>query len=401
MTLLLGHACRDLFALKFSSFVQLNHGSFGVCPKVITEEQLRFISLAEEHPDRWIRNILKGLIDESRRSVSTLINSDDNEEVVLIENASSAVNAILRSMTFLAPGDKILIYSSSYPMVKETLKFLSLTQAIEIVVVDLIYPIVDAYSSLIEPVERTLIEHRGTIKMCLFSHISSMPTMVEPVKLLTQLAQAHGALSFVDGAHAPGVIPIDVQDIGCDFYTGNLHKWCFTPKGCAFLWVAKTHHQKVQPTVISSTGLQDFGGKFNYTGTRDFTAFCCIPAALRFRRENFGDDVVCRNYLHDVVSKAAIELALAWGTELLVPIELCSSMVNVILPWSGAQDIVENMQKELDLTHGIYVVYGKVIRNPKVNPSEIIWFIRISGAVYLEHEDYMKIKELVPQLLTL
>jgi len=284
-------------------------------------------------------------------------------------------------------------------MVKETLKFMSGTIDLDIVVVPLQYPLVDARQSIIEPVERALIEHKGSIKMCIFSHISSMPTMIEPVKELSAISRAHGAISFVDGAHAPGTIPIDVQDIGCDFYTGNLHKWCFTPKGCAFLWVAPEHQEAIQPTVISSTGLQTFDGKFNYTGTRDYSAFCCIPAALRFRETHFGDEE-CRAYLHGLVTAAATELADAWGTYLLVPNEMCASMVNIVLPWTGSEDAVRKMREDLDKTYNLYVVYGKVTnKKGSEETEEVIWFVRISGAVYLEPSDFRQIKDLVPTLL--
>lgn len=159
----------------------------------------------------------------------------------MIENASSAVNSILRSIVW-QKGDKILRFSTAYNMVIQTLDWLSSTAGIIQVVVPLKYPItgdkqlIDAVADALATAESS---GDGKIKMCIFSHISSLPTMIEPVKELSAICKQHGATVLIDGAHAPGVLDIHVQEIGADFYTGNLHKWMFCPKGCAFLWTTK------------------------------------------------------------------------------------------------------------------------------------------------------------------
>ena len=149
-------------------------------------------------------------------------------------------------------------------MVIETLNWLVETSHIEVIVVEVKYPM-DSPSDLVDSFSKAIESYGyGDVKLCIFSHISSLPTMIEPVAELSSIAHAHGSLVLVDGAHAPGVIPIDVKTIACDFYTGNCHKWLYTPKGSAFMWVHRSQQSETfpEPTVISSSGVHDFIGRY-------------------------------------------------------------------------------------------------------------------------------------------
>jgi isopenicillin-N epimerase len=149
-------------------------------------------------------------------------------------------------------------------MVIETLNWLVESVGIEVIVVDIKFPIIDP-QSIVTSLQDELSKHDpGSIKLSIFSHISSLPTLIEPVRELGAVARASGSLVMIDGAHAPGVLDIDVNSLECDFYTGNCHKWLFTPKGSAFMWVSRAHQTSSfpEPTVISSSGQHDFLGRF-------------------------------------------------------------------------------------------------------------------------------------------
>ena len=387
-----GKQLKPLFYL--SDYTNLNHGSFGAVPKEIVAKQFEYTLEQEKHPDIWFRQGYYEHINRSRNTLADLLNADI-DDIVLVENASAAINCVLRSNT-LKKGDKVLVLQTSYNMVLETLLWLSNTIDIEIIKVDLIFPISD-FNHIIEQVEKTILLHdKNSIKLAIFSHVSSMPTMIEPVKELTVLCHKHNILSYVDGAHAPGIVDINVEDINCDYYTGNLHKWCFAPKGVAFMWVSKRCQQgnNPQPTVISSTGNHDYVGRFAYTGTKDYTGFCTIPGCFEFINNHGGYKEISK-YIHNIVTTAGKKLAESWNTGLLVPEQMCSSMINVILP-SKNENAVKNMQELLSNTHSIYVVYGKVLDNT----GNCIYFLRLSGAIYLDIDDLMKIEYLVPQLLS-
>lgn len=386
-----GNELKSLFHL--GDYTNLNHGSFGATPKEIIAKQNEYTLEQEKHPDLWFRQWYYEHIDLSRSVLGDFINADKND-IVLVENASAAINCVLRSNTF-KKGDKILVLQTAYNMVLETLLWLSNTIDIEIVKVDLVFPISD-FKHILDQVEKTILLHeKNSIKLAIFSHVSSMPTMIEPVKELTELCQKHNILSYIDGAHAPGVVEIDVVDINADYYTGNLHKWCFAPKGVAFMWVNKRCQleNSPQPTVISSTGNHDFLGRFAYTGTKDYTGFCTIPRCFEFIKSHGGYKEIAK-YIHQIVTTAGLKLAESWNTGLLVPEQMCSSMINVILP-STNENAIKSMQEILSNTHSIYVVYGKVMGST----GSYIYFLRLSGSIYLDIDDLMKIEFLVPQLL--
>ena len=313
--IIFGHSLREKYFFLMDSFTNLNQGSYGVVPKPVHDAQTIYFLQQESHPDHWFRVDYYKLMVDARRSISLMIHSDI-EDTVLVENASAAVNSILRSLR-LEAGDKILILSTAYGMVVETLTWLVNTVGIEIVVCDVLFPLKDD-NEILESVRSALRLQHG-IKLAIFSHISSMPSLIEPVKQLTEICHEFGVSVIIDGAHAPGILNIDVTDINPEFYLGNCHKWMFAPKGTAFLWVKKQYQDTIrpQPTVISSSGQHDFIGRYAYTGTRDYTAFAAIPAAMQFQL-SLGGSTQISNYLHKLVVEASLLLASAWNTSLLV-----------------------------------------------------------------------------------
>ena len=137
---------------------------------------------------------------------------------------------------------------------------------------------------------------------------------------MTELAHSLGSLVIIDGAHAPGALGIDVKAIGADYYLGNCHKWLYCPKGTGFMWVAPALQSEaiMQPTVISASGVHTFTGRFAYTGTRDYTPFACIPAALEFLEKELGGMEAMQRYCSSLCASAAQMLVEKWQTSLLV-----------------------------------------------------------------------------------
>lgn len=396
-------ATKLLFLLK-DGFTNLNHGSFGATPKEVIRTQNEFVLEAESHPDHWFRSRYFEHINVSRKRVAELILASDIDDIVLVENASAAINDILRSLP-LKKGDKVLRLSTAYDMCSEVLKWLEHTIGIEQVVVDVIFPYTGP-SRLLEDVERAMNQHGATIKVALFSHISSMPTLIEPIHELTKICKHTGnnfdgsCIVLIDGAHAPGVLPIDVESIGCDFYTGNLHKWTFTPKGCAFLWTKKHNGFQaevsgIQPGVISSRGMPSYIDRYAYTGTRDYTAFATIPAAFDFAADNLGGFPAIYEYNHALVLAGAEYCAQSWGTSTLVTDHSSVGvMMDVLLPSTAQNEsTLRLIQERMDSEHNTYFVFKKMIFD-----SETKWFVRLSAQVYLTLDDFIKFAEL---LLTL
>jgi selenocysteine lyase/cysteine desulfurase len=394
-----GRNLRELFFLE-PGFTNLNHGSFGTVPRVVNEAQNSFQHLAESHPDRWFRKLYYEKVEHSRSLVAELVRAHV-QDVVLVENASSAVNSILRSLG-LKRSDCVLRLSTAYGMVIETLKWMEETMGIQQIVVPVTFPVTDS-REIANAVTRALDEHSKSgmspIKICIFSHISSMPTMIEPIHELTAICKAAGALVLIDGAHAPGVLDIDIPSIGCDYYTGNCHKWLFAPKGVAFLWTApeRQAYECLQPTVVSSTGWRGYTERYSYTGTRDYTAFATLPAALHFC-EDLGGFHAIYEYNHSLLAQGAALCVAAWGTSLLVPMELCAFMTNVVLPTSNDQETQE-LQRILDEEYNVYIVTGKVpVTNNTDGSQREVYFTRLSAQVYLELSDFQRLSGLVVEI---
>ena len=321
-----GHDLKAKYFFLNDSFCNLNHGSFGTVPKPVYAAQFNYFLEQESFPDTWFRQSYYEKINITRSSVAELVNADE-EDLVLVENASSAVNSILRSLG-LSAGEKVLRLSTAYGMVINTLDWMVQTIGIQVIVVDVEFPVVDS-SQILNSVSAAL-ESNPDVKLCIFSHISSIPSMIEPVKELTTLAHQKQALVLIDGAHAPGVIDIDVKEINADFYLGNCHKWLFSPKGTAFLHVSRSQQKDLspEPTVISSSGDFTFTGRYKYTGTRDYTAFSAIPAGLQFI-EQIGGMTQMRAYAHSLALSAARFLTKAWNTSLLVRPAVIASLSKI------------------------------------------------------------------------
>jgi len=389
-----GPALKAKHFLLDPTLVTFNHGSFGAIPRVVLEAQQHLVLQQEKHLDRWFRQTYFGLIDVVRVALAKLVNCPE-ADLVLVENASAAVNSILRSWKF-GPKDSVLMLSTAYPMVVHTADWLVAEYGVHKVVVDVTFPLRET-KSLINRVGTALMDAASAgfpVALCVFSHISSVPAIVEPVKELTAVAHAHGARVLVDGAHAPGQIDIDVAAIGCDFYCGNCHKWLFAPKGTAFLVVGAASQSALfpQPTAISSSGKPDFPGRYLYTGTRDYTAFAAVTAALQFC-EFLGPERICQ-YNSRLAAEGGALCATMWNTDFIVAPELCGFMVNVGLPVATAA-AMETLQRTLDVDHNVYIVCSEV----RDTSGRSMFFTRLSAQVYLDLNDFRMLAELVLELV--
>lgn len=318
-----GAPARRLFQLEEGA-IYLNHGSYGATPKVVTQAQRRWQDRLEAEPSRFMdREFRPGLRVAAERLSAHL--GVDGRTVAMVENATQAVNAVLRSLVF-APGDQILITDQTYNAVKNTVRWIASRTGAEIVQVDLPFP---EYSddSLVEAFTAGLSDRT---RLAIIDHVTSPTALVLPVARMVAAVKQAGALALVDGAHAPGMVPVDLSSLGADWYTGNCHKWLFAPKGCAFLWAADSVRGDLHPTVISHGYGQGFVAEFDWVGTRDASPQLALPDALAFL-DRFGIEKV-RQRNHSFAVEAGQRLAQAWGTETGAPAGLTGSMITVRLP---------------------------------------------------------------------
>ena len=211
-----GQSLKESFMFD-DSFVYINHGSFGVVPKVVHEKRLQILQDLESNPDVWFRYKYMPLVLSSIDTVASLINCN-KDEVVFVENATSGVTTALNSLN-LQPNDGLLISSISYENVKFTSdRLCKRDMKATYHILDLTPP----YTSKEEVVERyrNYLSNHCDIRVAIVDHITSPSAMLLPVKDIVNVCHEFGVKVIVDGAHAPGQVQIDVNDLGAEFYVG-------------------------------------------------------------------------------------------------------------------------------------------------------------------------------------
>ncbi|HPM76506.1 MAG TPA: aminotransferase class V-fold PLP-dependent enzyme [bacterium] len=262
--------------------VYLNHGSFGACPLTILEAQTALRRELECEPIVFLDRHLEQMGDEARRALASLIGAQP-DDLAFIENASTGVNTVLRSLVF-SPDDELLTTNHEYNACRNALQFLADRWGCKIVVADIPFPL----ESPGQVVEAILARVTERTRLAMISHITSQTALVLPMKEIVDALQARQIDVLVDGAHVPGQLPLDVTTLGAAYYTGNCHKWLCTPKGSAFLWVRPDKQDAIRPLTISHgynstrTDLSRFRQLFDWTGTKDPTAVLVLPQAIEF-----------------------------------------------------------------------------------------------------------------------
>ena len=262
--------------------VFLNHGSFGSCPRWVLEQQREIAMRLEREPIRFIVEEVEGMWDRARGSLARFIGADP-DRLAFIANATAGVNTVVRSIRF-APGDELLTNSHEYNACNNALRFAAERDGARVVSVDVPFPI----RASSEVVERVLAGVTARTRLVLLSHITSPTGLVFPVEAIVRELNRRGIESLIDGAHAPGMVPIDLASLQPTDYTGNCHKWLCSPKGAAFLWVRADRREAMRPLVISHgansvrTDRSRFRLEFDYTGTGDFSAALCVPLCIDY-----------------------------------------------------------------------------------------------------------------------
>jgi isopenicillin-N epimerase len=260
----------------------LNHGSFGACPIPVLEAQTNFREQLEREPLRFLMREFEPLLDRARNELAAFIGTS-GDELAFVPNATTGVNAVLRSLSF-GPGDELLTTNQEYNACRNTLDFVASRTGAKVIVAEVPFPI-ESPEQVVEAVIKYV---SPKTKLALLDHIVSQTGLIFPIKqLVGELAQ-RGVDVLVDGAHAPGMIALNLDEIGAAYYTGNCHKWLCAPKGAGFLYVRRDKQDAIRPTTISHgansprSDKSRFQLEFDWMGTVDPSAYLCVPVAIDF-----------------------------------------------------------------------------------------------------------------------
>ena len=260
--------------------VFLNHGSYGATPTIVLNEQKRWQLLLEKDPVKFFEHIAPKALIESRKAIANLVNCD-YEDLALIENATSGVNIILRSLKF-EEGDEIIVPNHAYQACRNTIDYVAKKSGAVVVTCDIPFPI-QGNQIIIDNIMKCVTENT---KLAMIDTVTSPTGLLMPFEELVGLLESKGVNVLLDAAHGIGMIPLDIEKIGASYTTSNCHKWLCAPKGSAFLHVRKDLQSLIHPLTIShgmTTPLGDstrFRHEFDWTGTRDVSAWCALPFVI-------------------------------------------------------------------------------------------------------------------------
>ena len=274
----------------------LNFGSFGACPRPVFERYQQYQLELEQEPVQFI--IYNGMryLEQSRIALGQYINCDP-DDVVYVTNPSYAVNLVAKNLD-LQPGDEVLTTDIEYGACDKTWQYYCQQAGANYVRSKVTLPLTDRAQF----VEEFLSHITPKTRLLFISHITSSTALRLPVEEICVAAKKRGIPIFIDGAHAPGQIPLDLQVLGADIYTGACHKWMMTPKGSSFVYVSREWQSKLDPLIVSWGYNAMFPSKSKFldyhqmNGTRDYSAFLTIPDAIAFMEQHDWDSVraACR-----------------------------------------------------------------------------------------------------------
>jgi isopenicillin-N epimerase len=384
--------------------VYLNHGTVGVTPLAVMRARAAILEDIERHPARvMIRELMRlGTLMRSSESapmpqplprlraaaerVAAFLGATQ-EGLVFVDNASSGVNAVLRSVA-LRPGDEILLTDQSYGGIVRAATFIAGERGATVSTLALPFPATDPLE-MVRAVERALTPRT---RLAILDHVTSETALVLPLAEMAAACRARGVPVLVDGAHAPGAIDVHIEALGVDWYAANLHKWAFAPRGCGVLWAAPGRRQRLHPAVISwGVTNDDWLQEFDWTGTRDPTPWLAAPAGLDFMRDVLGVQAM-REHNHRLAWQSAQRLAGRWGRPWTTPESMVGSMVTVPLPQRlGPADAAtaQRLRDALLFEHGIEV--------PVLARADALW-VRLCLQVYNDQSDVERLAEAVDAL---
>ena len=375
-----GRSARTLWSLADDA-VFLNHGSYGACPLVVQQEQERLRREMEAQPDDFFyTRIVPKDVPTPLRAVADALGAlvgAPGDSLALVENATVGVQAVLQSFD-LAAGDEILLTDHQYNAVRLAVegRCRETGATIRIARIPLPTTAEDVRARILEAVT-------PRVKLAIIDPISSATALVLPIKDIVADLHERGVRVLVDGAHAIGQVPLDITDVGADWYVTNAHKWLFAPKGSALLHAARPVAAMTRPPITSHYIAMGFPRSFDYLGTRDYSAWLTIPTAMRFFR-GLGPEAL-RGYNSRLLAFGSGQMT-ELGAQPVGPTDMCAAMRSFILPQRRAVSDAD----VLDLKRGLWDEARIQVNTGAVGGALLI---RISAQAYVDEADFTVLAE--------
>jgi len=366
----------------------LNHGSFGACPRPVLEAQSRLRERIEHHPVLFLARELMSHLDAARAALAAFVGADP-ADLAFLPNATGAVNAVVRSLR-LEPGDELLTTDHGYNACRNALEWVAERAGARVVTAAVPFPL----ESDEQVIEAVLGAVTSRTRLALIDHVTSPTGLVFPVRRLVAALEGAGVDCLVDGAHAPGMLPLDVAGLDAAYYVGNCHKWMCAPRGAGFLVARKDRQEGLAPLAISHgwnapPERSRYRLLFDWTGTVDPTPWLCVPDAISLVG-GFVDGgwpaLMARNHTLALGARDLLSGGLALAPA--APASSIGAMVAVPL----GEGNPEALQARLFQHHHIEVpVFGW--------PRPTARVLRLSLAIYNDLTEVARLAEVLPSEL--
>jgi isopenicillin-N epimerase len=346
-----GPALRKLWPLE-SGVTYLNHGGYGVTPDEIMKVQAEWRLRIERNPTAFMTAEYPKAIRDAAGLLARYVGAEA-DDLVFVDNSTTGCNAVLRSLDF-KPGDEIVVNNLTYGAIVKAARYVASRTGAVIVTVDIPLP-VRHEEDILAAFERSFTDRT---RLVIVDHIVSPAGLVMPVRRLSNLAHSRDIPVLVDGAHAPGNVPLNVTRTGADWYVANCHKWLFAPRACGFLWTNGPARNGIHPLAISHGYEQGLAAEFDWTGTRDPSAFLSVPAAIAFHDRLGGRELMARNA--ELAYEMGTKLASSLKTNVAAAPSMFAAMVAVRLPKTLAESQADALALRawLSQTRNIEVALG-------------------------------------------
>lgn len=309
------------------SITFLNHGSFGATPTAILKKQQELIAQMEANPHGFMRRELEPMWDDAREKTARFLGTT-GENLVFLRNATMAVNTIFHSLDF-NPGDEVLTTNHAYGACLNTINYYAAKKGFQVKIAQVPFPL-QHEDEVVAAIAR---EITPNTKLLLIDHITSATGTIFPLEKIIALCRQRNIEILVDGAHAPGMIELNIDALQVDYYTGNCHKWLCSPKGSAILYVHPDKQHKIEPLQVSHIyDISDaWAKKFFWPGTDDLTACLCVPDSIEYMGAMFGSWDLLRKRNHELTLQAKRIIEEAVGAKPAVPDSMLGSLANIHL----------------------------------------------------------------------
>ena len=389
-------------------YAYLNHGTVGATPRRVLDRQQSILEAIERHPADFLLRRLANpmavdwegeppLLRQTAVGVARYVGAADlngeAEGLALVDNITSGANAVLGSLD-IEEGDTLAVTNHGYGGVTNAVRRVAELAGASVQTITLpsagapVEDFSDAFTEQVQP----------GLRVMLIDHITSFSALVLPIADMVTHCRSVGVPVLVDGAHVPAQLPLDINGLGADWYTANLHKWAWTPRSSGFLWVAPQHRRAIHAPIVSWGLGNGLAAEFDLQGTRDPSGFLAIGEALAFRDE-LGEDAI-RAYNHDMAWSAAQRLSAAWGTPFTTPEQMVGSMVIVQLPdvLGATSDDAERVRRHLYQEAHVEVPVFSPETESGASACSTALSVRVSTQIYNDRSDIDRLETAIVDL---